>query len=343
MLPGYTLIRAYFYDQNRTIINCELQDLETDEITQYSVPNDPENLEYQKLLEDYSIDDIHEQTFKHIRRSQTELKRVAIEVAKRNGWLLSDVIVENDITEQDEYRNQLPSDEWVKQKEREFKDREKQLDVLQKSVYSDRKDIKERRARLEEKQKQNQKEREELEAKKKELTSRNEKINLAQEQLASKQERLASKQEQLNFRNTKLTNMDQKLASKQEQLANKQERLTGKSKRLSEQEQKSREWHANLKFKERELTSKEQDISLQEFVAPSIEEVLLNYVFNTNVNPEFIFNLKLKMFEMEFVKECKDRSLKKELRVAKTVDEVVKAAINLFQYIEQSSENQIAC
>ena len=176
MLPGYTLIRAYFYDQNRTIINCELQDLETDEITQYSVPNDPENSEYQKLLEDYSIDDIHEQTFKHIRRSQTDLKRVAIEVAKRNGWLLSEVTVEDDITEQDEYRNQMPSDEWVKQKEREFADREKQLNALQKSVYADRKDVKERRARLEEKQKQNQKDREEIAAKKEEIEARKEKV-----------------------------------------------------------------------------------------------------------------------------------------------------------------------
>ena len=42
---------------------------------------------------------------------------------------------------------------------------------------------------------------------------------------------------------------------------------------------------------------------------------------------------------MDFIKTCKDRTLKKELRVAKTVDEVVKAAINLFQYEEPSAES----
>ena len=304
MLPGYTLLKAYFYDQNRSMINCELQDLETDEIIQYTVPNDPDNAEYKRLLETYSIDDIHEQTFKHIRRSQTELKRVAIEVAKRNGWLLSEVAVEDDIAEQDEYRNQLPSDEWIRQKEREFADRKKQLEALQQSVYADREDVKARRARLEEKQKQNEKDREEIQQKKNDLEARKQKVFESQQQLASKQQQLALK--------------DQK---------------------LSTQEQETRTWQENLKFKERQLTSKERDVTAQEYIAPSLEEVLLTYVFNTNVNPEYIFNLKLKLFDMDFIKECKDRSLKKDLRVAKTVDEVVKAAINLFQYKEQSAES----
>lgn len=290
MLPGYTLLKAYFYDQNRNMINCELQDLETDEIIQYTVPNDQENSEYKQLLETYSIDDIHEQTFKHIRRSQTELKRVAIEVAKRNGWLLSEVAVEDDIAEQDEYRNQIPSDEWIKQKEREFADREKQLEALQKNVYADREDVKQRRARLEEKQEQNKLEREEIAKRKADLA-------------ATKEEILSRKQA------------------------------------LSASVQENKQWRESLQFKERELTSKEQEVSAQEFVAPSIEDILLTYVFNTNVNPEYIFNLKLKLFDMDFIKECKDRSLKKDLRVAKTVDEVVKAAINLFQYKEQSAES----
>jgi chromosome segregation ATPase len=311
MLPGYTLLRAYFYDQNRNTINCELQDLETDQIIQYTIPNDNDNAEYKQLLETYSVDNLHEETFKYIRRSQTEIKRVAIEVAKRNGWLLSDVTVEDDIAEQDEYKNQIPSDEWIRQKEREFADREKQLKALQESVYADRDDVKARRARLEEKQKRNEKEREEIAAKKKELESRREKVLETQQLLASKQQQLASKQQQL--------------ASKDE--------------KLSSQEQETRTWQENLKFKERQLTSKEQEVSAQEYVAPSIEEVLLTYVFNTNVNPEYIFNLKLKLFDMDFIKTCKDRTLKKELRVAKTVDEVVKAAINLFQYEEPSAEN----
>lgn len=304
MLPGYTLLKAYFYDQNRNTINCELQDLETDQIIQYTIPNDPDNVEYKQLLETYSIDDIHEQTFKHIRRSQTELKRVAIEVAKRNGWLLSDVAVEDDIAEQEDYRNQLPPDEWMRQKEREFADRKKQLEALQQSVYADREDIKARRARLEEKQKQNEKDREEIQQKKNDLEARKQKVFDSQQQLASKQQQLALK--------------DQK---------------------LSTQEQETRTWQENLKFKERQLTSKERDVTAQEYVAPSLEEVLLTYVFNTNVNPEYIFNLKLKLFDMDFIKACKDRSLKKDLRVAKTVDEVVKAAINLFQYEEQSAES----
>lgn len=304
MLPGYTVSKAYFYDHNRTTINCELIDLETDEIIQYTIPNDPDNSEYKKLIDSYSIDNIHAQTFKHIRNSQTELKRVAIEVAKRNGWLLSDVSVNDDIAEQEENREQLPTDEWISQKEREFADRENQLKALQESVHAERKDVKQRRASLEEKQEQNKKEREEIAAKKEELESRREKVLETQQQLASKQQQLASKDE-----------------------------------KLSSQEQETKTWQENLKFKERQLTSKEQEVSSQEYVAPSIEEVLLTYVFNTNVNPEYIFNLKLKLFDMDFIKTCKDRTLKKELRVAKTVDEVVKAAINLFQYEEPSAES----
>ena len=318
MLPGYTVSKAYFYDHNRTTINCELIDVETDQIIQYTIPNDPDNSEYKKLIDSYSIDDIHAQTFKYIRNSQTELKRVAIEVAKRNGWLLSDVSVNDDIAEQEENREQLPSDEWIKQKEREFADRENQLKALQKSVHAERDDVKQRRARLEEKQEQNKKEREEIAAKKKELESRKEKVLETQQQLTSKQ---------------------QQLASKQQQLASKQQQLASKDKKLSTQEQETKTWRENLKFKERELTSKEQEVSAQEYVAPSIEEVLLTYVFNTKVNPEYIFNLKLKLFDMDFIKTCKDRTLKKELRVAKTVDEVVKAAINLFQYEEPSAES----
>ena len=218
--------------------------------------------------------------------------------------MLSEVAVEDDIAEQDEYRNQLPSDEWIRQKEREFADRKKQLEALQQSVYADREDVKARRARLEEKQKQNEKDREEIQQKKNDLEARKQKVFESQQQLASKQQQLALK--------------DQK---------------------LSTQEQETRTWQENLKFKERQLTSKERDVTAQEYIAPSLEEVLLTYVFNTNVNPEYIFNLKLKLFDMDFIKECKDRSLKKDLRVAKTVDEVVKAAINLFQYKEQSAES----
>lgn len=194
-LEGYEVENAYFTDEGRTTIKVELKNLEpkddgTFEGVDYFILNDPEDDQYQLLMEEFSLDQIHEATFKYIRATQQDIKRVAIEVAKNNGWLLSDVALEDDV----------------------------------------------------------------------------------------------------GF------------------------------KRQSEMPQVS------------ESGEKIVEVIREVEVAPNISDVLINHVFNPNTNSEYLFELKLKLFDQEFIKECNSRDLKKALRISKTVPEAVAAAIAIYQF-----------
>ena len=194
-LEGYEVENAYFTDEGRTTIKVELKNLEpkddgTFEGIDYFILNDPEDNQYQLLMEEVTLDQIHEATFKYIRSTQQDIKRVAIEVAKNNGWLLSDVALEDDV----------------------------------------------------------------------------------------------------GF------------------------------KRQSETPQVS------------ESGEKIVEVIREVEIAPNISDVLINHVFNANTNSEYLFELKLKLFDQEFIKECNNRDLKKALRISKTVPEAVAAAIAIYQF-----------
>ncbi len=48
-------------------------------------------------------------------------------------------------------------------------------------------------------------------------------------------------------------------------------------------------------------------------------------------NKETLFNLKLKLFEMDFIKNCKQRKLKSDLRKSENIIQVMKTAITIFE------------
>lgn len=195
MLPGHTLNTAFFIDENRNSIQCELTIDEgklKGQVIDYYVEHDPEDADFIELMKHITMDEIHNNTFKYIRATQQEIKRVAIEVAKNNGWILSDVNLEDDIgyKKQEEQPVDNPPTETV--------------EVI--------KEVK---------------------------------------------------------------------------------------------------------------------------VVPKIEDVLASYIFNPTLDREFIFELKLKLFDMDFIKSNTNRELKKNLRISKTVGQAITAAVAIWESKEE--------
>jgi len=191
LIEGYTVDRAFFTNNERDTICAQLISDEPDEngdfkMIDYHLDADDNDTDYQMLLQSYNLDQIHEDTFKNIRLEQNSIKRVAIEVAKKNGWILSDVALEDDVSYQ--------------------------------------------------------------------------------------------RQDEVPDGNTKVV-----------------------------------------------VETKEIR------VAASLPEVLNEHVFTDNPSTEYLFELKLKLFEMEFIRENTDRELKKNLRISKTVPDALKAAIELWE------------
>ena len=191
LLEGYTLDRAFFTNNERDTICAQLISDEPDEngdfkMIDYHLDADDNDTDYKMLMESYTLDQIHEDTFKNIRLEQSSIKRIAIEVAKKNGWILSDVALEDDVSYQ--------------------------------------------------------------------------------------------RQDEEPDGNTKVI-----------------------------------------------VETKEIR------VAASLPEVLSEHVFTDNPSTEYLFELKLKLFEMDFIKENTDRELKKNLRISKTVPDALKAAIELWE------------
>jgi len=191
LLEGYTVDRAYFTNNERDTICASLISEEPDEngdfkVIDYHLDADDNDTDYKMLMESYTLDQIHEDTFKNIRLEQNSIKRIAIEVAKKNGWILSDVALEDDVSYQ--------------------------------------------------------------------------------------------RQDEEPDGNTKVV-----------------------------------------------VETKEIR------VAASLPEVLNEHVFTDNPSTEYLFELKLKLFEMDFIKKNTDRTLKKNLRISKTVPDALKAAIELWE------------
>ena len=110
VIEGYSVLTAVFTNNERDTIRVTLKQDGSDKIIDHYVTADANvsNPDFEELLKEMTIDEIHEATFKDIRFQQRELKRVALEVAKRNGWITSDVSVEDDIGEQ--YAHLKPED-----------------------------------------------------------------------------------------------------------------------------------------------------------------------------------------------------------------------------------------
>ena len=65
-----------------------------------------------------------------------------------------------------------------------------------------------------------------------------------------------------------------------------------------------------------------------------INETIINSLFGKDDDGDSknnLFVFKLKLFELDFVKECKKRKLKSDLRKAKNIRQAIKVAIDIFE------------
>lgn len=80
--------------------------------------------------------------------------------------------------------------------------------------------------------------------------------------------------------------------------------------------------------------AKDQGI-LQNFQDKSlINETIINSLFGKDDDGDSknnLFVFKLKLFELDFVKECKKRKLKSDLRKAENIRQAIKVAIDIFE------------
>lgn len=140
LLEGYTVDRAYFTNNERDTICASLISEEPDEngdfkVIDYHLDADDNDTDYKMLMESYTLDQIHEDTFKNIRLEQNSIKRIAIEVAKKNGWILSDVALEDDLAYQKQ--NEKPDGKTKVVETREIKVAASLPDVLNEHAFTD--------------------------------------------------------------------------------------------------------------------------------------------------------------------------------------------------------------
>ena len=80
--------------------------------------------------------------------------------------------------------------------------------------------------------------------------------------------------------------------------------------------------------------AKDQGI-LQDFQDKTlINETIINSLFGKDDDGDSknnLFVFKLKLFELDFVKECKKRKLKSDLRKAENIRQAIKVAIDIFE------------
>ena len=80
--------------------------------------------------------------------------------------------------------------------------------------------------------------------------------------------------------------------------------------------------------------AKDQGI-LQDFQDKNvINDIMMKMLFETTDSGESkntLFVFKLKLFELDFVKNCKNRKMKSELRKAENIRQALKAAIDIFE------------
>ena len=61
-------------------------------------------------------------------------------------------------------------------------------------------------------------------------------------------------------------------------------------------------------------------------------KLIVDFLFNSETEKEKLFNFKIKLLEVEGIKNSKKRSLKTKLRRSKTIMDAIKAAIEILDY-----------
>ena len=79
---------AYFANEDRTIVSSYWKDAD-DNIVSIAMSTEADDPEWINLLEQVTVDEIHENTWKYIKESEQAYKDQVIEIAKERGWLVN--------------------------------------------------------------------------------------------------------------------------------------------------------------------------------------------------------------------------------------------------------------
>lgn len=86
-MKDHDLLTAHFTDNERTNI-CSLWVCQnTNNIHEMHIEAKDGDYWYEDLITHLSLDDIHENTYKHIQHQSAEFQNTVIDVAKNNGWI----------------------------------------------------------------------------------------------------------------------------------------------------------------------------------------------------------------------------------------------------------------
>ena len=80
------LINAYFYNSERDQVLVNYID-ENDKQLEYTVPVDPDHPLFQQVLQTFSMDDLHENTWVYIKEKSLAFETTVMQIAKRNGQI----------------------------------------------------------------------------------------------------------------------------------------------------------------------------------------------------------------------------------------------------------------
>jgi len=80
------LINAHFINSERTQVSVDYINQEDEQLS-YTVPVDPDHPLFQQVLETFSMDDLHENTWVYIKDQSVAFEQTVMQIAKRNGQI----------------------------------------------------------------------------------------------------------------------------------------------------------------------------------------------------------------------------------------------------------------
>ena len=92
-IPGHEFVSAHFTNQERTTVEVEWKAPDGKTRVEYIMAEE-DNVHWKNLLKHISVDELHESTFKYIKKSSKVFEDAALQIAKSSG-LLHDIKKDN--------------------------------------------------------------------------------------------------------------------------------------------------------------------------------------------------------------------------------------------------------
>lgn len=87
MMDGFTFLHAHFTDNERKTVRAYWTDDQTRDVIETVVEVKEGDHQWNQLLEHITINQLHENTYKHIQDSQRIIKDQVAQIAKEEGWV----------------------------------------------------------------------------------------------------------------------------------------------------------------------------------------------------------------------------------------------------------------